>query len=132
MSFHQTLIQGRLSRDPEVRYTTSGQAVANLSIPVDDKVKDNVYTTWYRVQVWGKLAELAGEYLKKGSEVLIVGRMSVRKYEKDGVEREVWELVANTMKFVGGGKKSGGSTDTSSATCDDGPGPDFSDEDIPF
>lgn len=102
--YHQTIAVGRVGKDPEVRYTTSGQAVANLSLAVTEKYKDKENTTWYRVQLWGKLAELAGEWVKKGSMLLIEGRMNSRKYEKDGVEKESWELIANTMKFLGGKK----------------------------
>ena len=65
--YHQTIVVGRVGRDPEVRYTTTGQAVANLSLAVTEKYKDKETTTWYRVQLWGKLAELAGEWVKKGS-----------------------------------------------------------------
>lgn len=126
--YHQTIAVGRVGKDPEVRYTTSGQAVANLSLAVTEKYKDKEHTTWYRVQLWGKLAELAGEYVSKGSMLLIEGRMNSRKYEKDGVEKESWELIANTMKFLGG-KKDG---ESHSAPAVDAAGPVVSDDDIPF
>lgn len=125
--YHQTIVVGRVGRDPEVRYTTTGQAVANLSLAVTEKYKDKETTTWYRVQLWGKLAELAGEYVKKGSMLLIDGRMNCRKYEKDGIERESWELIGNTMKFLGG-KKDG---ESHSAPADE-PAAAASDDDIPF
>ena len=125
--YHQTIVVGRVGRDPEVRYTTTGQAVANLSVAVTEKYKDKETTTWYRVQLWGKLAELAGEWVKKGSMLLIEGRMNCRKYEKDGIERESWELIGNTMKFLGG-KKDG---ESHSAPADE-PAAAVSDDDIPF
>lgn len=127
--YHQTIAVGRVGKDPEVRYTTSGQAVANLSLAVTEKYKDKEHTTWYRVQLWGKLAELAGEYVKKGSKLLIEGRMNSRKYEKDGIERESWELIANTMKFLDG-KKDGESHSSEPASA---PASSFDDDaDIPF
>lgn len=122
--YHQTIAVGRVGKDPEVRYTTSGQAVANLSLAVTEKYKDKQLTTWYRVQLWGKLAELAGEYVSKGSMLLIEGRINSRKYEKDGIEKESWELIANTMKFLGG-KKDG---ESHSAPA----GGTISDDDVPF
>lgn len=122
--FHQTIVVGRVGKDPEVRYTTSGQAVANLSLAVTEKYKDKETTTWYRVQLWGKLAELAGEHVTKGMLLMIEGRMNAREYEKDGVKRESWELIANVMKFLSG-KKEG------SATHTDG-GAGLGDDDVPF
>ncbi|MGD9687794.1 MAG: single-stranded DNA-binding protein [Desulfobacter sp.] len=98
--FHQTIVVGRVGKDPEVRYTTSGQAAANLSLAVTEKYKEKETTTWYRVQLWGRLAELAGEHVTKGMMLLIEGRMNTREYEKDGVKRESWELIANVMKFL--------------------------------
>jgi len=124
--FHQTIVVGRVGKDPEVRYTTSGQAVANLSLAVTEKYKDKETTTWYRVQLWGKLAELAGEYVTKGMMLLIEGRMNTREYEKDGVKRESWELIANVMKFLSGKKEGTSHSDNAAA------GPGLGDDDVPF
>ncbi len=125
--FHQTIVVGRVGKDPEVRYTTSGQAVANLSLAVTEKYKERETTTWYRVQLWGKLAELAGEYVTKGMMLLIEGRMNCREYEKDGVKRESWELIANVMKFLSSKKEGTSHSDVAApASAAD------SDEDIPF
>lgn len=106
-NFHQTVIAGHLGRDPEMRYMPSGDAVCNFSVAVTEswKGKDGdkkESTTWYRVNTFGKLAEICGEYLKKGSGVLVAGKMQARKYEKDGVEKESWELRADTMQMLGG------------------------------
>lgn len=129
--FHQTIVVGRVGKDPEVRYTTSGQAVANLSLAVTEKYKEKETTTWYRVQLWGKLAELAGEYVTKGMMLLIEGRMNTREYEKDGVKRESWELIANVMKFLSG-KKEGTSHSEGAHANSAGGGPVVDDDDIPF
>lgn len=107
-NFHQTIIAGHLGKDPEVRYLSSGDAVCNFSVAVTEswKGKDGEkkeFTTWYRVNAFGKLAEICGQYLKKGSGVLVTGKMQTRKWEKDGVERESWELRADTMQMLGGG-----------------------------
>jgi len=110
--FHQTIVYGRVGKDPEVRYTGSGQAVANFSVAVTEKGKDKAgapkeHTTWYEVQVWSKLAELCGEYVHKGDMVHVVGRMNVREWEaQDGGKRKTWELVAANVVFAprkGGG-----------------------------
>lgn len=129
--FHQTIVVGRVGANPEVRYTTSGQAVANLSLAVTEKYKEKETTTWYRVQLWGKLAELAGEYVTKGMMLLIEGRMNTREYEKDGVKRESWELIANVMKFLSS-KKEGTSHSDGAHVNSSGGGPVVDDDDIPF
>ena len=123
--YHRTEIIGRVGKDPEVRYTSTGQAVANFSVAVTEKFKDKEHTTWYSVQVWGKLAELAGEYVTKGMLIFIEGRMNEREWEdRDGNKRRSWELIGNTMKFLGGNKKDGGATES-----DTGAPPD---DDVPF
>ena len=114
MSFHQTIIEGHLGKDTEQRYLPSGDAVSNFSVAVSETWKDKngeskEQTTWYRVNAFGKLAEICGQYLKKGSHVLIVGKMQERKWEKDGTERTSWELRADTMRMLG---KREGSGDT--------------------
>jgi len=114
-SFAKTIILGNLGRDPETRYLPSGDAVCNFSVAVTESWKDKASgekkenTTWYRVNAFGKLAEICGQYLKKGVAVLIEGRMQARKWtDKDGAERESWELKADTMQMVGGKSEAGG------------------------
>lgn len=112
-NYHQTVIAGHLGRDPETRFMPSGDAVCNFSVAVTEswKGKDGdkkESTIWYRVNAFGKLAEICGQYLKKGSAVLVAGKMQSRKYEKDGVEREAWELRADTMQMLGGGQREEG------------------------
>jgi single-strand DNA-binding protein len=106
-SFHQTIIVGHLGRDPESRNLPSGDAVCNFSVAVTEKWKDKAgdtkeQTTWYRVNAFGKLAEICGQYLKKGSLVMLTGKMQARKFEKDGVERESWELKADQLQMLSG------------------------------
>lgn len=129
--YHRTEVIGRVGRDPVIRFTASGQAVGNFSVAVTEKFKDKEHTTWYDVQVWGKLAELAGEYVTKGMLIFLDGRMNMREYEKDGVKHRAWELVANTMKFLG---SKGDRSDSASgeAAQDDSSASGCDDDDIPF
>lgn len=106
-NFHQTIIVGHLGKDPEVRYMPNGDAACNFSIAVteswskDGEKKEQ--TTWYRVSAFKKLAEICGQYLKKGSPTMIVGKMQERKWtDKEGKEHTTWELRADTMQMLGG------------------------------
>jgi single-strand DNA-binding protein len=103
---------GFLGKDPELRYTASNQAVANFSVACNETWKDangdkKERVEWVRCQAWGKLAEIVGEFLHKGSQVYISGRMQTRKYEKDGSDRYTTEIVVSEMKMLGG-KSEGG------------------------
>jgi len=116
-SVNKVILIGNLGRDPEVRYMPSGDALATLSIATTDTWKDKAgekqeRTEWHRVSMFGRLAEIAGEHLKKGSQIYIEGRIQTRKYtDKDGVEKYSTEIVANEMKMLGsrGGSSSGDS-----------------------
>ena len=140
-SVNKVILLGNLGRDPEVRYTAGGNAVANLSLATTEKWKDKdgnkqEKTEWHRVTLWGRQAELAGEYLSKGSSVYIEGRLETRKYtDKDGVEKYTTEVVADRMQFVstGGEKREGGGQQQKPQQQERSPqkGDDF-DDDIPF
>ena len=94
---------GRLGKDVELRYAASGDAIANFSIAVGWKTKDKEGTEWVRVTAFGKLAGICGEYLRKGSQVYIAGRMTTRKWvNKDGVDQYTTEVVADQMQMLGG------------------------------
>ena len=94
---------GRLGKDPELRYSASGDAIANFSIAVGYKTKDKDNTEWVRITAFGKLAGICGDYLKKGSQVYIAGRMTTRKWQnKDGVDQYTTEVVADQMQMLGG------------------------------
>lgn len=93
---------GRLGRDPETRYMPNGDAVTNLALAVGWKSKEKEGTEWVRINSFGKLAEICGQYLKKGSQVYISGRMQTREYDdKDGIKRYSTEVIAETMQMLG-------------------------------
>ena len=92
-------IIGRLGRDPELRYTQAGKAVASFSVAVDRRQKGE--TDWFNVSAWEKTAELCNEYLRKGRQVAVRGRMQSRQYEKDGAKVTAWDLVAEEVQFIG-------------------------------
>ena len=106
-SVNKVILVGNLGRDPETRYTTGGEAVTNISIATTDTWKDKAgekqeRTEWHRVAFFGKLAEIAGEYLKKGSQVYVEGRLRTRKWQdKDGQDRYTTEIMATEMKMLG-------------------------------
>lgn len=153
-SVNKVILVGRLGKDPEVRYMTNGEAVANITLATSETWKDKngekqEKTEWHRVTFYRKLAEIVGEYLKKGSQVYVEGRLETRKWtDKAGVEKYTTEVIANEMVMLGG--KSSGSNSyevqdkpaSSSARPDSGgqdkpaakKGGDFSDfeDDIPF
>src|SRR5947199_5554179 len=106
-SVNKVILVGNLGRDPETRYTTGGDPITNVSIATTDTWKDKngekqEKTEWHRVAFFGKLAEIAGEYLKKGSQVYVEGRLQTRKWQdKDGVDKYTTEIVANAMQMLG-------------------------------
>jgi len=106
-SVNKVIIVGNLGRDPETRYLPSGEAVTNISVATTDKWKDKAsgeqkeLTEWHRVSFFGKLAEIAGEYLKKGSQVYVEGSLRTRKYQKDGQDHYSTEIRADRMQMLG-------------------------------
>ncbi len=154
MSVNKVILVGRLGRDPETRYTSGGQAVANFTMATDESFKDRSgerqkRTEWHRVVLWGKLAEIAQQYLKKGMLVYIEGRIQTRQWEdkRDGQKRQTTEIVGNVMRMLtsraeGAAAGAGGMSQSRSADADldvagpgpeeASPGPEISDEDIPF
>lgn len=114
-SVNKVILVGNLGRDPEMRYMPSGDALASFSIATTDTWKDKngqkqERTEWHRISMFGKQAEVAGEYLKKGSSVYIEGRLQTRKWQdKEGNERQTTEVVADRMQMLGG-RSGGGNT----------------------
>ena len=108
MSVNKVILVGRLGRNPEVRYLPNGEAVANFGVATSEQWKDRngerqERTEWHNVTLYRRLAEIAGQYLKKGSQVYIEGRIQSRKYTgKDGVERTAYEIIASEMKMIDG------------------------------
>lgn len=160
-SVNKVIIVGNLGRDPETRYMPSGDAMTNIAVATTDKWKDKASgeqkeaTEWHRIAFFGKLAEIAGQYLKKGSQVYIEGKLRTRKWtDKDGVEKYTTEIIADTMQMLGSRQGMGGGASMdegygssaaaprqSSAPSSGGasrpatkPAPNFSDmdDDIPF
>ena len=113
---NKVILIGNLGADPEVRFTPSGQAVANFRIATNESWTDKSSgqkqerTEWHRIVVWGKLAELCGEYLKKGRQCFVEGRLQTREWtDKEGKKNYTTEVVANNVQFLGGGPgRSGG------------------------
>lgn len=149
---NKVILVGNLGADPETRYMPSGAAVTNLRIATTDSWKDKQSgeqqerTEWHRVVLFGRLAEIAAEYLRKGSQVYLEGRIQTRKWQgQDGADRYTTEIVANDMQMLGraggGGAVQGGkdshpdsSTQPESAVASTSSGPpaDEFDDDIPF
>ena len=105
---NKAILVGNLGRDPEVRYSPNGQAVANVTLATSESWKDKTSgekqekTEWHRVVFFGRLAEIAGEYLKKGAQIYVEGRLQTRKWtDKDGHDRYTTEIVANDMQMLG-------------------------------
>lgn len=148
-SVNRVILIGNLGADPETRYLPSGDAVTNIRIATTDTWKDKSgekqeHTEWHRVAFFGKLAEIAGEYLKKGSPVYVEGRIRTRKWQdKEGQERYSTEIVADRMQLLGGRGGAGGAESTSrepaaaiagtpKGTPKKGGAFDEMDDDIPF
>jgi len=116
-SVNKVILIGNLGRDPETRYTTGGDAVTNLRIATTETWKDKAgekqeKTEWHSVVLFGRQAEVAGEYLKKGRSVYIEGRLQTRKYtDKEGVEKYATEVVGDRMQLLGGREGGGGGGD---------------------
>jgi single-strand DNA-binding protein len=116
-SVNKVILIGNLGRDPETRYTTGGDAICNLNIATSEQWKDTSgekqeKTEWHRVVLFGRQAEIAGEYLKKGRSVYIEGRLQTRKYtDKDGVEKYSTEIVGDRMQLLGSREGGGGGGD---------------------
>ena len=108
-SVNKVIIVGNIGRDPETRFLPSGDALTNISVATSDRYKDKATgemkesTEWHRITFFGKLAEIAGQYLKKGSQVYVEGKLRTRKYtDQSGVEKYSTEIVADSMQMLGG------------------------------
>ncbi len=114
-SVNKVIIVGNLGRDPETRYMPNGEAVTNVAVATTESWKDKSsgekkeLTEWHRITFYRKLAEIAGQYLKKGSQVYVEGRLQTRKWtDKDGVERYTTEIIADSMQMLGSRQGMGG------------------------
>ncbi len=144
-SVNKVIIVGNLGRDPEVRYMPSGDAIANIAVATTDKWKDKATgdqresTEWHRISFFGKLAEIASQYLAKGSQVYIEGKLRTRKYtDKDGVEKFSTEIVADSMQMLGSRTAATGQQSPQAparprpAAPQSTAHPQYEDDDIPF
>jgi len=147
---NKVILVGNLGADPETRYMPSGSAVTNLSVATSESWKDKQTgeqkdrTEWHKVAMFNRLAEVAAEYLRKGSQVYIEGKIRTRKWQdRDGNDRWTTEIIADEMQMLGGrgggGGGGGGGSAPMSSGQDSGPpssppqaGPDDFDDDIPF
>jgi len=149
---NKVIIVGNVGRDPEVRYTQSGKAVASFSVATSERFQDKdgqnqERTEWHRIVAWGRLAEICGEYLRKGKQIYVEGRLQTRDWEdKDGHKRYTTEVIANVMQMLGrrgddgGGsmsdegssRGSSGGDPLSQAPAGGGAGGAGGDDEIPF
>lgn len=147
---NKVIVVGNLGQDPETRYSASGNAITTISVATSEQWKDKQTgesqerTEWHRVKFFGRLAEIAGEYLRKGRQVYIEGSLRTDKYtDKDGVERYATNIIAGELQMLGGGDRDNDSRQSrpsgSRQSSNDGrsersasPQDDFSDDDIPW
>jgi len=148
---NKVIIVGNLGQDPETRYMPSGSAVTNFTVATNESWKDKKTgeqkerTEWHRVSMFNRLAEVAAEYLRKGSQVYIEGKLRTRKWkDKDGSDRYTTEIIADEMQMLGGrgggdfgggsqgGGSQGGGGQSGGGSAPPPPGPDDFDDDIPF
>ncbi len=131
---NKVLLIGNLGKDPEVRYTPGGQAVANFTIATNESWTDKQgqkqeRTEWHRIVAWGKTAELCGEYLSKGRQVYVEGKLQTREWQnKEGQKQYTTEVVANQVLFLSGGERGPGRGQRSGGPDDFGPPPAEMDE----
>ena len=139
---NKVILVGNLGNDPDTKYTQGGMAITTLSLATTSVRKDKdgntqEKTEWYRVKLFGKLGEIAGEYLKKGRQVYIEGRLEYGSYDKDGVKHYTTDIVADQMQMIGGGEReagrsSGGTRREPEKPAQFDPRTDGFDDDIPF
>jgi single-strand DNA-binding protein len=129
-SVNKVILLGNCGRDPEIRYMPSGGAVANISIATTSKRKDKTSgesiedTQWHRVQFFDRLAEIVGEYVKKGAPLYVEGRLKYGKYtDKDGIERNTVDIIATEMQLLGSRQGGGGGDEGGSGSYSRAPAP---------
>jgi single-strand DNA-binding protein len=151
MSVNKVILVGNLGRDPETRYTAAGQAVCNFTLATNETYKDRngerqKRTEWHRIVAWGKKAEFAQQYLKKGSQIYVEGRIQSGEWtDKEGQKHTKYEIIANDFRFIGSKSDSAGAGPRSTAApagdydheapappAEEHASPEVTDEDIPF
>ena len=136
---NKVILIGNLGADPEVKFSNSGSAIANLTLATSEKWKDKTKgeqvekTEWHRVFLFGKTAEVAGEYLRKGSKVYIEGKIQTRQWEQDGAKRHITEIVGHNMQMLDSkGEKLKSSSDQSGINTSQQNYNNEFEDDIPF
>ena len=135
-SLNKIIIIGHLGRDPESRYMPSGEQITSISVATTESWKDKSgnkqeQTEWHRIAFFGKLAEIAGQYLKKGSQVYVEGKLRTQKYtDKDGIERYQTNIIGDRMLMLGGKPEQSGGRNSYAEAKETGRMPQ--DDDIPF
>jgi len=133
-SVNKVILLGNLGRDPELRYTPNGSPVANFTLATNERWKDKdgnkqEHTEWHRIVMFGKLAEIAGEYLRKGRQVYIEGSIRSRTYkDRDGNDKSATDIRADTMVMIGRGEGEGSEGPRAASEKP----PEYNDDDIPF
>lgn len=136
-SINKVILIGNVGRDPESRTTSSGSTITSVAVATNESWKDKQTgelqerKEWHRVKFFGRQAEIALQYLKKGSQVYIEGKLRTEMYEKDGVKKYATEVVADVMKMLGG-KPDSASIQTAPARATAAPKPQAVDEEVPF
>jgi single-strand DNA-binding protein len=127
MSVNRVVLLGRLGQDPEIKYTPSGMAVCNFSLATTESWQDKSgggkqeRTEWHRIVVWGKLAELCNQYLAKGRQAFVEGRLQTRSWDaKEGGKRYTTEVVASNIQFLGGASAGAGTSERATNSTDSG------------
>jgi len=135
-SINKVILIGNLGRDPELRYTPSGQAVANFTLATNERFSNKEgekqeRTEWHRIVAWGRTGELCAQYLSKGRSVYLEGRLQTREWEdKEGQKRRTTEIVAQTVQFLGGRGGEGGGSSSGGGDYEAGGSPPA--DDVPF
>lgn len=137
---NKVILVGNLGRDPEVRYTQTGSAVANFTLATNERWKDATgetkeKTEWHRIVVWGKQAEIANEYLRKGRQVYVEGSLQTREWtDRDGNKRQTTEVRAQRFQMLGGRGDGASMPDGDTVSVSEGGGDSggFAEDDIPF
>lgn len=139
MSVNKVIVLGRLGQDPELKYTPSGAAVCNFSVATSESWTDKnsgqkqERTEWHRVVVWGKLAELCNQYLSKGRQAFVEGRLQTRSWDdQEGKKNYTTEIVASTVQFIGGSSQPSQSSTNVDSASDVPSDANFAADDIPF
>lgn len=135
---NKVILVGRLGGDPEIRYTQSGAGVANFNIATSESWTDKEgqkqeKTEWHRIVVWGKMAETCAQYLSKGRQVFVEGRLQTRQWDdKDGNKRYTTEVIANTVQFLDRGQDNASKANAIDSQAIEAPQAPIAEEDIPF